>query len=130
MSKEQLQRQARLFRTLMHPARIAILEALRDGEQCVCHLEACLSCRQAYLSQQLAVLRKAGLIADRRDGLNMFYHVAQPDVLALIDVARMMVGETPLDDAGIARPVDCPCPKCAKDVAPRDVGPFHPMEAL
>lgn len=105
--------QARLFKTLMHPMRIAILEALRHGEECVCHMEALLQVRQAYLSQQLAVLRKAGLIADRREGLNMFYRITQPMVLDLLDTARAMVGagatlpRTPI-------PLDaCRCPRCA-----------------
>jgi len=59
---------AGLFKTLMHPARLEILEILRDGEHCVCHIEAVLGYRQAYISQQLSVLREAGLVQDRRDG--------------------------------------------------------------
>jgi DNA-binding transcriptional ArsR family regulator len=104
--------QARLFKTLMHPTRIAILEALRHNEECVCHLEAQLEVRQAYLSQQLAVLRKAGLIMDRREGLNIFYRITQPMVLELLDTARAMVG----DGTTILRTTiplgACSCPRC------------------
>ena len=57
-----------IFKVLTHPARLAILEILRDGEHCVCHMEAHLGFRQAYISQQLSVLRDAGLVQDRRDG--------------------------------------------------------------
>src|SRR5512143_1818941 len=85
--------QARLFKALMHPARLAILDVLRTGEACVCHLEAALKYRQAYLSQQLMVLRDAGLVADRRDGLSVYYQVINPDVFAVIDSARSTVGE-------------------------------------
>jgi DNA-binding transcriptional ArsR family regulator len=56
---------ARLFKTLMHPARLEILETLRDGEHCVCHMEAALGYRQAYISQHLSVLREASLVHDR-----------------------------------------------------------------
>jgi DNA-binding transcriptional ArsR family regulator len=42
---------AKLFKTLMHPARLEILEILREGEHCVCHIEAALGYRQAYISQ-------------------------------------------------------------------------------
>jgi ArsR family transcriptional regulator len=107
-------RQARLFKTLMHPTRIAILEALRHSEECVCHMEAVLQVRQAYLSQQLAVLRKAGLIVDRREGLNIFYRIAQPMVLELLDTARAMVGEgATIPHTTI--PLDmCSCPRCAR----------------
>jgi len=60
--EERFKRQSKLFKALMQPARVAILVQLRDGEQCVCHLEAILGYRQAYLSQQLAVLRQVGLV--------------------------------------------------------------------
>lgn len=115
MNEERFSQQARLFRTLMHPTRIAILEELRAGEQCVCHLEAFLGYRQAYISQQLAVLRKAGLIADRRDGLNVFYRIAQPGVLALLDTACALVGGIPPPLQRRALEVSCDCPKCAGD---------------
>ena len=45
--------QVQIFKVLTHPARLAILEILRDGEHCVCHMEAYLGFRQAYISQQL-----------------------------------------------------------------------------
>lgn len=99
-----------LFKALMHPARITILDMLRNGEQCVCHLEARLGYRQAYVSQQLAVLREAGLIADERDGWNIYYRVTQPEVFKLIDTARSMFGiEVTYDQLN---DTECPCPKC------------------
>lgn len=101
--------QAELFRMLMHPTRIAILEALRYDEACVCHLEAQLQVRQAYLSQQLAVLRKSGLIGDRRDGMNSFYRVVRPEVFAVLDTARNVTGA---NRAMLPPPAVCPCPKC------------------
>ena len=78
---------AGLFKVLMHPARLAILEILRGGEQCVCHMEAVLGLRQAYISQQLMVLRQAGLVTDRRDGWNIFYQVIRPEVYEVLDAA-------------------------------------------
>ena len=113
MNETSRERQARLFRALMHPARLTILEALRDGEQCVCHLEARLGYRQAYLSQQLAVLREAGLLHDRREGWNVYYWVAQPDVFALLDTARALVGGGATPEPIPTRLADCPCPQCA-----------------
>ena len=101
---------AKLFKALMHPARLEILEILRDGEHCVCHIEAALGYRQAYISQQLSVLRENGLIQDRRDGWNVFYRVVQPQVFALLDVTVTMVGGKP----GKRKTASdhCPCPKC------------------
>jgi DNA-binding transcriptional ArsR family regulator len=108
--------QAKLFKALTHPARLAILELLRNGEQCVCHLEAYLGVRQAYISQQLMVLREAGLVQDRRDGWNIFYRVVEPRIYAVIDAASQMTeSQTTKGHAEIKRKnnqLSCTCPKC------------------
>ena len=106
---------AKLFKALMHPARLEILDILRDGEACVCHIEAALGQRQAYISQQLSVLREAGLVQDRRAGWNVHYRVTQPQVFALLDVAITMVGGQ-LNKRKMAHGAEldnCPCPRCA-----------------
>ena len=112
---------ANLFKILAHPARLAILTILRDGEQCVCHIEAMLRLRQAYISQHLKVLKDAGLVSDRRDGWNMYYHVVRPEAFEIMDAMFALTGQpeaiphahspagTPL--AGQVKE-DCPCPKC------------------
>lgn len=103
--------QAQVFKLLTHPARIAILEILRDGEHCVCHMEAHLGLRQAYISQQLMVLREAGLIQDRRDGWNVFYRVAEPRIFAVLSAVEQIVA--PEIANSTHRPaIVCPCPKC------------------
>lgn len=102
--------QAQLLKVLTHPARLAILSILRNGEHCVCHMEAHLGFRQAYISQQLAILREAGLIQDRRDGWNIFYRVADSKIYSILDAVQAVVGE---DKApGPKEPVQCPCPMC------------------
>jgi DNA-binding transcriptional ArsR family regulator len=81
------QETARFFHILSHPARLQILDILRGGEECVCHIQSVLGKRQAYVSQQLMVLRDAGLVADRKEGLNVFYRLTgsdAADVLAII----------------------------------------------
>jgi DNA-binding transcriptional ArsR family regulator len=102
---------ANIFKALMHPARLAILNVLRGGEQCVCHIEAVLKYRQAYISQHLMVLREAGLIEDRRDGSRVYYRVIRPEVFALVDAAGALSGASPAP-AVADRLEDCPCPKC------------------
>ena len=67
---------ATLFKALAHPKRLAILETLRDAERCVCEIEEALDLRQAYVSQQLTVLREAGLVCYRKDGWNVYYRIA------------------------------------------------------
>jgi DNA-binding transcriptional ArsR family regulator len=102
---------ASIFKALMHPSRLSILEILRDGEHCVCHLEAVLGCRQAYISQHLMVLREAGLVEDRRDGARIYYRVVKPEIYDLVDAAVRLSGMKPMPvfDTKIQ---NCPCPKC------------------
>ncbi len=104
--------QADLFRLLAHPARLAILNILRSGEECVCHMEATLGYRQSYLSQQLALLRNANIVQVRRDGWNIFYKVIRPEIYPVIDAADLLNGKTPLSNQGHQFIDDCPCPKC------------------
>jgi DNA-binding transcriptional ArsR family regulator len=113
--------QARLFKALMHPARLEILDVLRDGEECVCHIEHLLGYRQAYISQQLSVLREAGLVQDRRDGLNIFYSASSREVYTLIDQAARLSPAVSGESARRSRPKTsaggCPCPKCNQSKA-------------
>ena len=74
-----------LLKALSHSTRLAILDVLRDGEQCVCHREATLGLRQAYISQPLMILKQAGLLESRRDGLNLYCRVIQPEVFNVLD---------------------------------------------
>jgi DNA-binding transcriptional ArsR family regulator len=104
--------QAELCHALNHPVRLAILDILRDGEQCVCHIEAILGLRQAYISQHLMVLRDAGLVDDRRDGWNIFYRVRQPKVYEVTDAMSKLTGQPKRQIVHRHPPTDCPCPKC------------------
>ena len=104
-------RQAKLFKALMHPGRLGILDVLRPGEACVCHLEAALGYRQAYISQQLMVLRDAGLVDDRRDGWNVYYRVIKPEVFDIMDSAGTVLGKLGKKRRPPIIPF-CTCPHC------------------
>lgn len=86
---------AQRFKILGHPARIAILLALRTGEQCVCNLEASLGLRQAYISQQFMLLREAGLVNYRQEGWNRYYFVTQPEIFQVLDAMFDLFGQSP-----------------------------------
>ena len=104
--------QAQLLKVLTHPVRLAILNILRGGEHCVCHMEAHLGYRQAYISQQLMVLREAGLIQDRREGWNVFYRVSEPRIFAVLAAVEQIVPAEE-DKFGPRKAVSCSCPKCS-----------------
>ncbi|AMV70459.1 metalloregulator ArsR/SmtB family transcription factor [Desulfuromonas carbonis] len=66
----------RLFKALADETRLRILALLREGELCVCDLMAVLNLPQSTVSRHLAYLRNAGLVDDRRQGVWMFYRLA------------------------------------------------------
>lgn len=107
--------QAQLLKVLAHPARLAILEILREGEHCVCHMEAHLGYRQAYISQQLMVLREAGMIQDRRDGWNIFYRVVNPQVFDVLNSVQKMTGTG--KQAAMHPEAVCTCPTCSVKIS-------------
>lgn len=79
-----------IFSLLAQPARLQILLVIGNGEACVCHLKAVLGQRQPYISQQLMVLREAGLVIGVREGRNIFYRLADPAVLELVHTAARL----------------------------------------
>ncbi len=110
--QQQFNNQAEILKVLGHPARLAILEVIRDEEHCVCHIEAVLRKRQAYISQQLMVLREAGLITYRRVGLNKYYRLSDQSIMELIDTVSEFsnAAEKRINQNN---PKSCLCPKCS-----------------
>lgn len=107
------EQETKLYKSLMHPARLAILDLLREGEACVCHMEATFGYRQAYISQQLMVLRDAGLVEDRRDGLNIYYRVIRPEIFDVLDAMRKVTGIR--TKAAKPKRNACTCPNCTDE---------------
>jgi len=103
---------------LGNPFRVRLALALAQQEACVCHLEAQLKKRQAYISQHLMALREAGLVDTRRDGKYMYYRLANPAVVKLIWQAAFLAGVSPdeMPDLERKEPLDkCCCPHCEED---------------
>ena len=118
-SQTLFQNEAEILNAMSHPARLEILELLRDGESCVCHIQAMLDQRQAYISQQLNILRQAGLITSRKEGLRVYYKIYNPDLFDLLDqVQRILqkLGKWQPEDAGqdnlMQKKKACHCPQC------------------
>jgi ArsR family transcriptional regulator len=82
---------ADLFKALAHPGRIRILEVLASGERTVTELASAIGMELSHLSQQLGVLRRAGLVAVRREGTSHFYAVRNDDLLELLAVAKRLL---------------------------------------
>jgi DNA-binding transcriptional ArsR family regulator len=102
-----------LLRALSQPARLEILLAIGTGEACVCHLETATGQRQAYISQQLMALRRAKIVASRREGRNIYYRLRDPAVLELIQQAGDLIPIQVNASSEVDRLQDCPCPNCS-----------------
>ena len=113
-------RMAKILKPLGHPIRLQIIEILgEEGEACVCHLEHLLGLRQAYISQQLAKLREAGVVETRKDGLNIYYFLRGEKPLICVRFLKEMA----IDISGGGEVLkferskkkargSCPCPRC------------------
>jgi ArsR family transcriptional regulator len=82
---------AGVFRGLGHPARVRILELLRDGELSVGALQAELELDSGGTSQHLSALRRIGLVESRRQGTSVYYRVADAHVFDLLEAGRAIV---------------------------------------
>jgi DNA-binding transcriptional ArsR family regulator len=87
------QAKAEFFKTLGHPARIRVLELLSEREHGVAELLAEVAIEATSMSQQLAVLRRAGLVVARKEGSTVYYSLTSPRVAELLTVARQILTE-------------------------------------
>ena len=79
------------FKTLGHPARIRILELLSVRERSVGELLPEVGLESSNLSQQLGVLRRAGVVVASKDGTSVVYSIASPDIAELLAVGRTVL---------------------------------------
>ncbi len=106
---------SKIFAVLGNPFRIRLVLALWAQEGCVCHLEALLRKRQAYISQHLMALREAKILETRREGKFIYYRLTDPAIMGLIQAAGVIAGLTPdklPNKKDIEKPKNCCCPHC------------------
>jgi DNA-binding transcriptional ArsR family regulator len=78
---ERLKLKAEVFKAMGHPLRLGVIELLQNGEKCVCEIVETVGTEISNVSKHLSVLRKAGIVADRRDGLKIMYRLTMPCAL-------------------------------------------------
>ena len=112
IGKDKYEKLANRIKLLAHPERLRILDVLRREAECVCHLEALLAKPQPYVSQQLRLLREAGIIQNEQVGHNVYYRLIDPAVRAWLDeILGPAEGEHP-DIIHYKQIISCDCPKC------------------
>lgn len=74
--KSFIEAQAAIFKALGHPSRLMMVDALRDGEKCVCDLQKVIGDDMSTISKHLLVLKNAGVVRAEKRGTNMYYGLA------------------------------------------------------
>ena len=97
---------ANLFRVLGHPARVRIVELLREGERSVGALQTELGLDSGGTSQHLAALRRIGLVESRREGTSVYYRVDDERVFELLEVGRAIITRQLADQQSILRELE------------------------
>ena len=97
---------ANLFRMLGHPARVRILELLREGERSVGSLQAALNLDSGGTSQHLSTLRRIGLVESRREGTSVLYRVDDEQVFELLEAGRGVIARRLAEQQSILRELE------------------------
>lgn len=84
---------AKVFKALGHPSRLLIVEALGQGERCVCELQEILNEKMPNVSKHLAVLREAGVVQDERRGASVYYSLKMTCVSSFMICIEKVMGE-------------------------------------
>jgi DNA-binding transcriptional ArsR family regulator len=102
------------FKTLGHPARIRILELLSVRDRSVGELLPEVGLESSNLSQQLGVLRRAGVVAASREGNSVIYSIASPDIAELLAVGRKVLTGMLSDQVTVLADLRAGCPADAR----------------
>lgn len=77
-SNPRLNNKVKVLKALAHPARLLMVEELERGERCVCELQALVGLDMSTVSKHLTLLKNAGVVADQKDGVKVFYRLTLP----------------------------------------------------
>ena len=80
---DKYKKRSELVKALAHPTRLFIIDFLADGEKCVCEIVEQVGVDISTISKHLSVMKNAGLVADEKRGLNVFYRIVCPCISEL-----------------------------------------------
>ena len=82
---------ARILKALAHPSRLFMVDQLSHGERCVCELTEMVGSDMSTVSKHLSVLKSAGVVADEKRGMQVYYRLKMPCVLRFLDCASEVI---------------------------------------
>jgi ArsR family transcriptional regulator len=92
---------AKIIKALAHPSRLAMVEELAKGEKCVCELQKLVGADITTVSKHLSVMKKAGLVQDRKDGLWVYYRLKVPCILRFFDCIDLVLEDSAAKQAAV-----------------------------
>lgn len=99
--QSQFEARARIIKAMAHPSRLFIVDELSRGERCVCELTALVGADISTVSKHLSILKNIGIVADRKDGLMVYYRLKVPCIMQFFECVEAV------QQAGGGRKVSC-----------------------
>ena len=93
VTKKLYELKAKILHAVAHPIRLAVVEYLKDGEQCVCDIAQHIGAQRSNVSRHLAVMVQAGVLDYRKDGLRMMYSLKTPCVVDFLSCVSSVLRE-------------------------------------
>ena len=84
----------RIIKALAHPSRLFMVDELSHGERCVCELTGMVGADMSTVSKHLSVLKAAGIVADEKRGMQVYYRLKMPCVLRFFDCVSEVMQQT------------------------------------
>jgi ArsR family transcriptional regulator len=102
-SKKLYAMKAEIVQAAGHPIRLAIIDFLEDGEQCVCDIAEHVGAQRSNVSRHLSVMLKAGVVDCRKEGLKMIYSLKTPCILNFLSCVTEVLREQAKSNAAVLR---------------------------
>lgn len=91
--KELYEYKAQVIKAMAHPSRLMIIDALADSELCVCKLQEFVGSDMSTVSRHLSVLKSAGIVSSRKEGLQVYYSLRVPCILNFFGCVDAVIRE-------------------------------------
>ncbi len=82
---------AEVLKALGHPTRLLMVEVLSQGERCVCELNELFDADHSTISKHLTILKQAGILSDRKEGLKVFYRLECPCIIDFMNCVSNVI---------------------------------------
>ncbi len=99
------EKQAEILKALAHPLRVAILDFLKDGEQCVCDIAKYIGSERSNVSRHLSIMVSCGILECRKDGLNMMYDLKAKCILEFFNCITTCLKQQAKEDIKLLKAI-------------------------